>query len=379
MSETLPRFGLNDVSFIETDALTIENEITGTYEKITGRTLAKADPVRLFLLSLAAVIIQQRQAFNLAAKQGLLTYAQGEFLDHLGGFVNTPRLQATGASVTLRFTLSQAQSSVYIIPEGTRVSDSQMIFATDEVALIPVGGMTIDVSATCITAGTEGNGIPLGEISQLNDPLPFMQSVENITVSEGGSDTEDDAAYAERIRLAPASFSVAGPHDSYVYHALAANALICDVSVYGVVTQPGYVYVHPLLDGGELPGDSILEDVRARLNDERVRPITDCVVVSAPEAVDYTIELTWYLSEDDLGKIAAVTRAVAEAVENYRLWQQSRIGRDINPDRLVELVRGAGAKRMTVTSPVYTKISHSQVAQCASAGVRITFGGTEEA
>lgn len=379
MSEILPRFGLNDISFIETDAQTIEDEIIGTYEKITGRTLAKADPVRLFLLSLAAVIIQQRQAFNLAAKQGLLTYAQGEFLDHLGEFVNTPRLRATGASVTLRFTLSQAQSSVYIIPKGTRVSDSRMIFATDEVALIPVGELMLDVTATCVTAGTDGNGIPTGEISQLNDPLPFMQSVENITVSEGGSDTEDDASYAERIRLAPASFSVAGPHDSYVYHALAANALICDVSVYGVATQPGYVYVHPLLDGGELPGEPVLEDVRARLNDETVRPITDCVVVSAPEAVNYTIELTWYLSEDDLGKIASVTSAVASAVEDYRLWQQNRIGRDINPDRLVELVRGAGAKRMMVTAPVYTKVTHSQVAQCAPSAVRITFGGTEEA
>ena len=116
-----------------------------------------------------------------------------------------------------------------------------------------------------------------------------------------------------------------------------------------------------------------------RLNDETVRPITDCVVVSAPEAVNYTIELTWYLSEDDLGKIASVTSAVASAVEDYRLWQQNRIGRDINPDRLVELVRGAGAKRMTVTAPVYTKVTHSQVAQCAPSAVRITFGGTEEA
>ncbi|MFD2089923.1 baseplate J/gp47 family protein [Brevibacillus brevis] len=54
-------------------------------------------------------------------------------------------------------------------------------------------------------------GIQWGKLNQLVDPLPFVQSVSNVTESGGGADEEDDDSYAERIRQAPESFSVAGP------------------------------------------------------------------------------------------------------------------------------------------------------------------------
>ncbi|WP_113745211.1 hypothetical protein [Anaerobiospirillum thomasii] len=68
-------------------------------------------------MSLAAIIIKQRNAFDLGAKQNLLSYASGERLDHLGAFVNTTRIEATGAQTTLKFTLNQAQDGVYTIPK----------------------------------------------------------------------------------------------------------------------------------------------------------------------------------------------------------------------------------------------------------------------
>ena len=42
---------------------------------------------------------------NIAARQNLLTYAQGDHLDALGIMVNTYRIPAKGATVTLRYTL----------------------------------------------------------------------------------------------------------------------------------------------------------------------------------------------------------------------------------------------------------------------------------
>lgn len=68
MAETIPRWHLPAVEFLETDAETIKAEIITGYEQASGRTLAAGDPVRLYLLSLAAVIIQQRTAVNLAAR-----------------------------------------------------------------------------------------------------------------------------------------------------------------------------------------------------------------------------------------------------------------------------------------------------------------------
>ena len=73
MAETIPRWNLPDVDFIETDSSTIEAAIINRYETLAGRSLAKGDPVRLFLEALAAVIIQQRTAINLAARQNLLS------------------------------------------------------------------------------------------------------------------------------------------------------------------------------------------------------------------------------------------------------------------------------------------------------------------
>ena len=92
MAETIPRWHLPAVEFLETDAETIKAEIITGYEQASGRTLAAGDPVRLYLLSLAAVIIQQRTAVNLAAQQNLLSYAQDGYLDALGTLLSVTRL-----------------------------------------------------------------------------------------------------------------------------------------------------------------------------------------------------------------------------------------------------------------------------------------------
>ena len=77
MPETLPRWGMPDVNFIETDPEKIKSDIINRYETAAGRTLSAGDPVRLFLLTIASEIIQLRQVFNHGAQQNLLTYAQG--------------------------------------------------------------------------------------------------------------------------------------------------------------------------------------------------------------------------------------------------------------------------------------------------------------
>ena len=46
---------LPEIVFVDADAAKVESYILSEYEKITGRSLAKGDPVRLFLLTNAAV------------------------------------------------------------------------------------------------------------------------------------------------------------------------------------------------------------------------------------------------------------------------------------------------------------------------------------
>lgn len=376
--ENLPRFGLPELNFLTVDATANEKRIIGAYEKITGRVLANGDPVRLFLLSLAAENTQLRQDFNLAARQNLLSYAQGEYLDALGNMVDTPRVQAQKAVVVLRYTLSHYLDDTYVIPAGTKASDGAHIFETLNTVEIGPGILFIDVIAEATEVGAEYNDIEIGEINTMVDPMPDMDSVENIQKPSGGADTEEDDVYAERIRLAPTSFSVAGPHDSYEYFAKSFSSAIIDVSIYGLNEHPGNVYVRPLLTGGTIPTDAFLSELYEFLSDENIRPLTDCVLVSAPEAVNYEINIKWYLDSSNINRITQITSAVAKAVEEYRLWQQSSIGRDINPDVLIKMMRDAGAKRVEIQSPIFTQIDKSQVAQCSVSDVSINYGGSED-
>ena len=372
------RFNLPDINFLEVDSQRVTDEIIAEYERITDRALAPSDPVRLFLLSLASIIIKQRNAFDLGAKQNLLSYASGERLDHLGAFVNTTRIEATGAQTTLKFTLNQAQDGVYTIPKGTRVTNGVFTFATDSIYEIMPPETTAEISATALELGEIGNNIPVGKINQLVDPLPSITKVENITATSGAGDREDDERYAMRIKLAPASFSVAGPAKAYEYHILSYSTAIIDAKIYGLEDHPGNVYIHPLLTNGELPQTEFLEALTAYLNADTIRPLTDKLMVSAPTAVNYQITATWYLSKDDINRINQVKEQVTKAVEDYRLWQQSKIGADINPDVLIEYVRKAGAKRIVITEPEYKVVQQSEVAQCLASAVNLTYGGIED-
>lgn len=370
MAETIPRWGLAPVNFLETDAETIRSQIITGFEKASGDTLAAGDPRRLFLLSIADVIIQQRTAINLAAQQNLLSYAQGGYLDALGQLLAVERMAESKAVTTIEFTLSQALGSVYTIPAGTQVTNGVVTFETDEDLLIPIGQTKGEVSASCTVAGPVGNDYLAGQISTIVTPMTFVSGAQNTTITTGGADAESDSDYADRIRLAPNSFSVAGPEKAYVYHAKSVSPAIIDVKVDS--PTPGEVDVYVLLTDGTLPTEDTLEQIEEHLSDETIRPLTDYVVVKAPTASNYEIELHYWINQEDSSKAAQIQADVEAAVEQYRLWQQTKIGRDITPGKLLQLVFAAGASRVDdskMKPAAWKKLEAMQVAQCTKVNV----------
>lgn len=370
MAETIPRWGLAPVNFLETDAETIRSQIITGFEQASGDTLAAGDPRRLFLLSIADVIIQQRTAINLAAQQNLLSYAQGNYLDALGQLLAVERMAESKAVTTIEFTLSQALGSVYTIPAGTQVTNGVVTFETDEDLLIPIGETTGEVSASCTVAGPVGNDYLAGQISTIVTPMTFVSGAQNTTITTGGADAESDPDFADRIRLAPNSFSVAGPEKAYVYHAKSVSPAIIDVKVDS--PTPGEVDVYVLLTDGTLPTEDTLEQIEEHLSDENIRPLTDYVVVKAPTASNYEIELHYWINQEDSSKAAQIQADVEAAVEQYRLWQQTKIGRDITPGKLLQLVFAAGASRVDnskLKPATWKKLEAMQVAQCTKVNV----------
>ena len=383
MAETLPRWDLPEVSFVQTDPEAIKAEIVSGYESAAGRTLATADPIRIFLLSVAAVIIQQRVLINMAAQNNLLSYATGEYLDALGEYLLVSRLPAAKAVTNIRFTLSQALEEVYIVPAGTEVTNGIVTFATDGELIIPAGDLTGNISASCTVPGVAGNGYLPGQLTTIVRPMTFLDSAENTNETYGGADAESDEEYAERIRLAPNAFSVAGPIKAYIFYTKKVSSAIIDVSVDS--PTPGVVNVYPLLEGGVIPDQTLLDKVLETLSDEDVRPLTDEVHALQATAVPYTIEVHYFIKNSDQNKGTAIQAAVAEAVEKYRLWQQGKIGRDIVPAELVRAVMNAGACRLNNTqehpfSPgSLQELTKTQVAQCdPETDVTVVFDGYVE-
>ncbi len=376
-SELFP--GLADIIFAEKSADETEQEIIAFYENFSGRTLAKGDPIRLFLEAFILIIIHQRSLIDYAAKQNLLAYAEGDYLDHIGALLEVMRLEASHAMTTLKFTLSEAQPAVVTIPKGIRVSPGveNILFETLVAVEVPIGETQATVTAQCTAAGTAGNGFIAGQIRRLVDPFPLEMSVTNTTTSYGGTDKENDENYRERIHIAPESFSVAGPKGSYDFYARSAHSDIIDVAVVGPPEiEPGYVEIFPLMEGGELPSDEILSAVLEKCNSDDIRPLTDCVSAKKPEVVNFSLNVKYFIDRAKATQSTELQAAIAESVSEWITWQRSKLGRDLNPSELNHRMLAAGAKRTEIISPVFTILKASQLAVPES--ISITFGGLED-
>lgn len=374
---------LPDISFIDNKTIDqVRKEMVADYESFiseaTGQTvsLERSSVHRMELYAAAAQIYQAMQYIDRQGKQSILKYSYSDFLDNLAIFKGVTRNPATPATTTLRFTLSAERDTATGIPQGTRVSTAGSIyFSTDVYAEIPAGSTTVEVPATCTVAGTDGNGFAAGELATIVDPIPYMASVTNTTATEGGAEIESDDDLAERVFLAPGAYSTAGPEDGYLYHAKAYSAAIGDV----VATSDqaaGTVDIVFIMADGSTPGEEMIEGLEGYLQGKTIRPMTDLVRVAAPQEVQYTINLTYYINRSDRAKAVTIQAEVAKAVDNYKTWQRA-IGRDINPSQLVRMVMDAGAKRVTVTAPEYTAVDATKVSTLQGDAV-FNYGGLED-
>ncbi len=373
---------LPDVSFIDNDTLqamqarlvtNFENE----YKRITGKeiSLSPSDPNRIVLYAHALELYQVEQYIDRAGKQDLIKYSYGEFLDNLGAGRGVIRKQPAPAKTILRFTLSEVRPSAVGIPEGTKVTNGNLLFfKTVGYNEIPVGKTYVDIQGICTQNGVQGNELLSGQINTMVDLIPYVESVTNITKTEGGADLETDDSLAERIFLAPSGYSVAGPDDAYKYHAKTYNQTIGDVNV--TSPNPVEVEIRFVLKDGSLPTKTMIDGLTQYLQDENIRPLTDKVTVLAPETVAFDMQLTYYINRSDQSKAGMIQVEVGQAITDYINWQTMTIGRDINPSELMKRIIAAGAKRAEITSPIFTTVSDTSISRVGMQTV--IYGGIED-
>ena len=377
---------LPDISFI--DNMTIEDvqsffisEYEKKYAELSGKdnySLPKASVYRIILNANAELMYQALQYIDRAGKQNMLKDTYGEYLDNLAALKGVKRNPAQSATVTMRFSLECARGSATGIPAGTRVSDGgDVYFSIPEYIEIPPGDLFVECKAKCLTAGKSGNGFAIGEINVLVDPIVYIDSVINIDESANGADIESDDDLRKRVFYAPSAYSCAGPVDAYIYWVKSFSNNIADISV-TTEESTATVEIRVLLEDGKLPDDNFLESLLEYISADDKKPLTDYIRVSAPTPVNYSIDFKYFINQSDRIQAAMIQSAVIQAVEKYKQWQNGKIGRDINPDKLKELIMAAGAKRVEIISPVYSEISEDKVASLSSENaIKIEYGGLE--
>lgn len=373
---------LPEVNFVPTDVESMLSEAIAGYEKAyyeaTGEsiTLAKADPRRIFIYSQVLREYQLYQLIDFAAKQNLLKYAADGYLDNFGARYGEKgkRQGAKAALTTVRYTLSAPQLSIVPIPKGNRTSPgNDIFFETIDYAEIPVGQLSIDIPVQCTVAGEMGNGFVVGQINTLVDPIPFIKTVSNIDTSQGGTDIQNDDSLKEKIFLAPESFSVAGPEGAYEFFAKEYLSTILDVKI--TSPSPGVVDLRLILKDGEIPTETTIQGLQDYLSDKKRRPLTDKVQVGAPTQVPYNIDLIYYIKKSDESIATTIQIKVNQAIQEYMLWQKTKIGRDIDPDELNARIRAAGAKRAVIIAPIFTNLEETE--QAIEGAINIVYGGVE--
>lgn len=374
---------LPEISFI--DDMTIDElqkKLVSEYENsitaITGNkyVLPKADKFRIIINSIALILYQNLQCIDRAGKQNTLKYAYGEYLDNKAAEKGVVRKTAKAATVNVKFSLEAARSSSILIPKGTRVSnDSDIYFETQNSEEIAAGNTDIVISCVCTESGTLGNNIQIGEITTLVDPVAYISEVVNTTVSTSGTDEEDDDSLRERVFLAPSSYTTTGSADAYIYHCKLFSNDIADVIATSDVGS-AVVNIIVLLKNGVIPEEELITQLQEYLNGDSIKTLTDKVVVAAPSVKKYDINLTYYINKSERSKALLIQKNVEKAIDEYILWQNSKIGRDINPDKLIEKIMAAGAKRVAVSSPIYQACNQTEVPQLANKS--ITYGGIED-
>lgn len=372
---------LPDISFIEN--MTLEQlqaemlaDYQNKYEELTGKklSLSKADPMRLLIFACGVQLYQDAVYIDRAGKQSFLKYSYGNFLDNLAALKGIERQAAKPATVTMKFSLQEARKSAAGIPAGTRVTNAyEIYFQTDMYMEIPAGEFSVEVPCTCLTEGTVGNQLGIGEIDILVDPIPYIASVINTTESSGGTEIEDDVSLAERTYLAPANYSCAGSEPAYEYYVKTFSPDIEDVKI----TSPEEceIDIRFLMAGGELPNEELVQRMTDYINDSRVKPMTDRITIKIPDVEEYEISMKYYINRSDNSSATTIQSRVNVAIQQYIIWQRSKIGRDINPSKLAELCMAAGAKRVEITSPVFKAVPDTSVARLSTQVV--TYGGIE--
>lgn len=181
----------------------------------------------------------------------------------------------------------------------------------------------------------------------------------------GGKNYLPDTLEVEGLDLEN-DYTVSYEDDLLIITLVGDNASRSAVNITINREMAGEVLIVPILDGGAIPDADMLEKIRVACSADDVRPMTDLVIVQAPEQVPYDINIVYYTTADSESDCISTIEGAEGTIQQYIEWQGTKLGRDINPDKLRSLClspkSGTGCTRIVVNSPSYTMLEEKQIA-----------------
>ncbi len=186
------------------------------------------------------------------------------------------------------------------------------------------------------------------------EQLAALFEIERLTIVEPDPANDIDGVYEEdtdlraRTQLAPQGFSVAGPEGAYISHARNADGRVLDASA----TSPAPCEVVVTVLSREADGtadDTLIEKVRAALQADDVRPLTDLVTVRGATIKRYAIRATliFFAGPDRSVVLAQANKNVAKYATEMR-----KLGMAITLDGIYAAARPAGVQKVILASPL---------------------------
>lgn len=354
--------------FFERDPEAWKTKLKTAFEAESGRTLYPAQ-TEMFLIETAAYALSLLgEACQTGVEQNTVVFAEGVHLENRAANVSTFRLLAQRAATTLEFRLSEPRLLDTAIPKGTRVAAGTAItFATDADLVIPAGMDAASIAATAEAPGARWNGLGLGKVTEILDPIAYVVSAGNITDISGGADIEDKERFRGRAANALYKISKAGPGAGYREYVKDVHPDIVDVAV--IKPEPGYIEIYPLMKGGLLPSAELKAEILEYLDPDLRRPMGDYVSIHDPEAVIFNPVINIRVAEASFDLEARAETAVAGVFEGWRDQLGQQIAR---ADITVAVRKLPTVIEVDTTGFAFTDLQRHQFARLGTVTVNVT-------
>lgn len=291
-----------------------------------------------------------------------------------------------GAEPTATATVVAGDTVGHTVPAGTRVwlplpSGDAVIFLVETDAggdepTIAAGDTTVDVSLIGAQYTAAANGMPIGTVLELADPVPWIDTITLATAVADGRGAETDDAWRDRgvTRLSrlsdalvtPGHFESAALEDSSVGRALVID--VWDGAGGSPGDDPGHVTVAVLGADGTLLSAPAKAAIEAGMEERAVATLDVHVIDATIDPVDVAVTVTVLDGyEPDLVE-DAVTSALG-AYLNPLAWRSGDTVRLYEVVSLVDRVEGVDHVLTALINGVAADVALSSAAALPDADV----------